>query len=159
GGDPSQPWTALFASFEAVAGQLRFAGESHAKALRLQGGDVRALMMELGAPLADVVQSRGAAGADALAMLGMHAGSPARVVTAYGTPSDFYRAIFDNLDSLQPAVGKDAPTARMFSLYDRMRIIRAEMQAAGIDIHGETLRTWTVLLDASPSEPSLQGQP
>lgn len=141
-------WQSLFAAFELVSSKLHFAGEQASKRVTLQS-NVGTLTAELGGTMVSIIQQRDPAANDLLATLGMHAGSPAKVVTVYGTLGDLYRSVFDTLDALQPHVSQKVKAAKMFALSDRLRIFEAELSAKHINPYTEKVRSWRVLFDDS----------
>jgi hypothetical protein len=82
----------------------------------------------------------------------MHAGMPVRRVEITGTRRDVYRQAYQNLEALQPmAVAGDA-VSRANAIHDRLRVLDAELQHAGLHMD-DTVHSWSLLLDVDAAAP------
>jgi hypothetical protein len=147
----ADPWKGLFETYAAVAGQLRYAGEHAATALQAQSA-VDTILGELGSTFVETLRLRGAPNEDLIKVLGMHAGMPVRRVEITGTRRDVYRQAYQNLEALQPTAMAGDAVSRANAIHDRLRVLDAELQHAGLHMD-DTVHSWSLLLDADAAAP------
>ncbi|MBN3854877.1 hypothetical protein G3N59_15950 [Paraburkholderia sp. Ac-20340] len=144
-------WAKLFSLYKSVISKLKLAGENAFKTIDSKSA-MPEILMELGPSMVRVIRDRGQAGDDLQVLLGMHAGMPVQRLQVVGTRYDVYRAMYDALESLQPAAGGLDKADRAVAAQARMAILEAEAKKAGISLD-EKVRSWSLLLDSSKADP------
>lgn len=143
-------WSKLFSLYKTVISKLKMAGENAYKTLDSKSA-LPEVIVELGPRMVAVIMERGKAGEDLKTALGMHAGMPVQRLQVVGTRRDVYSAMYEALETLQPAASGPDKADRAMIVQARMAILEAEAKKAGYSLD-EQVRSWNLLLDASEAD-------
>ncbi|WP_155640902.1 T6SS effector BTH_I2691 family protein [Burkholderia pseudomultivorans] len=144
-------WSKVFSLYKTVVSKLKMAGENAYKTIDVKNA-LPEVLVELGPRMVAVIKERGPAGQDLAAALGMHAGMPVQRLQVVGTRRDVYSAMYNALETLQPAAMGPDKADRAMIAQARMAILEAEAKKAGYSLD-EQVRSWSLLLDASEADP------